>query len=112
MFWKKNQNQNQNQTLEDQETTKMKTKKEEYKQKVKAYTSFLIGRKISQNTEPFTDDQINSKSITIENPAILRILTKWCEELWEKFDKETYFIDRNDGFSKGKNKEIMFLNKK
>ena len=27
---------------------------EEYEQKVKKYTSFLIGRKISQNTEPFT----------------------------------------------------------
>ncbi len=50
------------QTIEGEETKRIKTKKEEeYEQNVKTYTSFLIGRKISQNTEPFTDDQINSK---------------------------------------------------
>ncbi len=54
---------------------------EEYEKKVKKYTSFLIGRKISQNTEYFTEEQIKSKIITIKSPAILRIMTKWCEEL-------------------------------
>ena len=54
---------------------------EEYEKKVKKYTSFLIGRKISQNTELFTEEQINSKIITIKSPTILRIMTKWCEEL-------------------------------
>jgi hypothetical protein len=38
-------------------------------------------------------------------------MTKWCEELSEKFYKETYFIDRNDGLSKGEKKEIAFLSK-
>lgn len=56
--------------------------KEEEEQKIRKYTSFLIGRKISQNTDFFTEEQINSKIITIKSPAILRILTKWCEELW------------------------------
>ncbi len=79
---------------------------------MKDYTSFLIGRKISQNTEPFTEDQINSKSISINSPAILRILTKWCEELWQKFENENYFLERNDGFSAGPNKTIEFLSKK
>jgi hypothetical protein len=40
---------------------KKKAADEVYEQKVKTYTSFLIGRKISQNTESFTDEQINSK---------------------------------------------------
>jgi hypothetical protein len=61
---------------------KKKAADEVYEQKVKTYTSFLIGRKISQNTDFFTEEQINSKIITIKSPAILRILTKWCEELW------------------------------
>ena len=25
---------------------------------------------------------------------MLRILTKWCEQLWEKFEKENYFAER------------------
>lgn len=42
----------------------------------------------------------------------MRILTKWCEELWQKFENETYFLERNDGFSKGQKKEIDFVNKR
>lgn len=52
---------------------------EKYIQKVKEYTSYLIGRKISENTGLYTEEQIQSQSLKIKNPAILRILTKWCE---------------------------------
>ena len=59
--------------------------KEKYEEKVKGYTNYLIGRKISENTVPYTEEEIKSKNLIIKSPAILRILTKWCEELWEKF---------------------------
>ncbi len=41
----------------------------------------------------------------------MRILTKWCEELWQKFENDTYFLERNDGFSAGQLKEIDFITK-
>ena len=53
--------------------------KEKYEEKVKAYTNYLIGRKISENAVPYTEEEINSKNLVIKSPAILRILTKWCE---------------------------------
>jgi hypothetical protein len=34
-------------------------------------------------------------NIKIRSPTILRILTKWCEELWEKFASPNYFSDRS-----------------
>jgi hypothetical protein len=78
---------------------------------VRAYNSFLIGRKISENTDPYTESQINSKTISIKSPAVLRILTEWCEELWQKFENETFFLEKNNGFSLGKKKEIVFISK-
>ena len=39
----------------------------------------------------------------------MRILTKWCEELWEKFETETYFTDRTEGLSMLNKKEIKYL---
>ncbi len=41
----------------------------------------------------------------------MRILTKWCEELWQKFENETYFLERSDCFSIGQKKEIEFIGK-
>lgn len=35
----------------------------------------------------------------IKSPEILRILTKWCEELWNKFENENYFWERKDGLA-------------
>lgn len=37
--------------------------KEKYAEKVKAYTSYAIGRKISENTPHFTPLEINSNSL-------------------------------------------------
>ena len=38
------------------------------------------------------------KSLKIKSSSILRILTKWCGELEEKFSDLDYFIDRDDAF--------------
>jgi hypothetical protein len=45
----------------------------------------MIGRKISENTPLYTEEEIKSGYLSIKSPAILRILTKWCDELWAKF---------------------------
>lgn len=39
----------------------------------------MIGRKISENTPQFTEQEITGQNLIIKSPAILRILTKWCE---------------------------------
>ena len=38
------------------------------------------------------------KSFKIKHSSILRILTKWCGELEEKFADLDYFLDRDDSF--------------
>ncbi len=64
------------------ELAKMKEKeKEKYRSKVQEYTSYKIGRKLPDSTRPFTEEEISSHNLKIENPQILRILTKWCDEL-------------------------------
>jgi len=57
----------------------------EYMEKVKQYTSYLIGRKIPESFTKYTDDEIKSKNMIIKSPEVLRILTKWCEELMRPF---------------------------
>lgn len=32
--------------------------------------------------------------MTIKHPSILRIVTKWCEELWLKFSETNYYTNR------------------
>ena len=73
---------------------------------MKEYTSFLIGRKISENTPIYSDDEIKSRYLSIKTPAILRILTKWCDELWSKFSNENYFSERTDGLLLVQSKRI------
>lgn len=53
----------------------------EYKEKVMKYTHFLIGQKISPNTELYSDKEIETEIFDVRNSSILRILTKWTEEL-------------------------------
>lgn len=36
-------------------------------------------------------------NIKILDPAVLRIIVKWCSELEEKFQND-YFVDRNEPF--------------
>ena len=62
-----------------------KKDEDNYRAKVKGYTSWSIGRKIPENVAQYSDTEIASKHMVIKCPAILRILTKWCDELWGKF---------------------------
>jgi hypothetical protein len=32
----------------------------------------------------------------IKSPAVLRILTKWCEELMRPFENDNYYSDRSE----------------
>lgn len=48
----------------------------------------------------------------IKSPAILRILTKWADELWDKFSKKNYFLDRQENVrvqEKDGNINTMFM---
>lgn len=62
-----------------QDPSMKKIEDDKYKSRVKSYTSFLIGRKISENVSLYSEAEINSSHMIIKNPAILRILTKWAE---------------------------------
>ena len=61
--------------------TSSEKEKQEYQQKVKSYTSYQIGQKLSKNFKPFSDLEIESGNLTLRNAEIIRVLTKWCEEL-------------------------------
>ena len=63
----------------------------EYAEKVKEYTSSQIGRKLSKNLRKFTKEEIELGKIEIDDSALLRILTKWCEELEGVFKSTTIF---------------------
>jgi hypothetical protein len=47
------------------------------KGKVKAYTKYLIGRKISKNTSKYTDEEIEDGIFFVKSSGVLRIITKW-----------------------------------
>jgi hypothetical protein len=53
----------------------------QYREKVKNYSSYAIGRKIPKNTPKYTDMEIQSGVFFVKAPSILRIITKWVEEL-------------------------------
>jgi hypothetical protein len=55
----------------------------QYREKVKAYSSYAIGRKIPKNTPKYTDFDIQCGVFFVKAPSILRIITKWVEELYE-----------------------------
>jgi hypothetical protein len=84
----------QSSVLDVEETKQKEADRQKYSKKVKEYTHYRIGRKLSENVAPYTEQEINGQNLIIKSPAILRILTKWCEELWTKFDKENFFTER------------------
>lgn len=73
-----------------QSVLKDQAEKEKYKEKVKAYTNYLIGRKVSENVDLFNEGEIENEHLVVKHPSILRILTKWCEELESKFTNANY----------------------
>ena len=70
--------------------------KEQYKAAVKEYTSILIGRKIPENCPTFNEKEIENGKMIVKSPKILRMLTKWCEELWKKFSEVNYYSNRSE----------------
>lgn len=64
--------------IEEQSEGKTKEEKE-YKEKVMKYTHYLIGQKISSNTELYSEKEIQTEIFDVKNSSILRILTKWTE---------------------------------
>lgn len=59
----------------------MSTEDINYYEKVKAYTKFVIGRKINKNTPRYTNPEIENGIFFVKSTSILRIITKWVEEL-------------------------------
>jgi len=53
--------------------------KTKYRKKVEEYTDYKIGRKLPDSTNLFSEEDIASHNIKIENPQILRLMSKWCE---------------------------------
>ena len=49
-----------------------------YAEKVKSYSKYLIGRKLSKNVQTFSQKQIEEENLDSNNSALMRILTKWC----------------------------------
>ena len=84
-----------NEKMVKEKETMMKDKsqkeKEEYAEKVKEFTFFQIGRKLSKNTKKFNKEEIEEGKLEINDSALLRILTKWCEELKSVFKPTTIF---------------------
>ena len=71
---------------------------------------FAVGQKLSDKIEFFNEEEIKSKSISISNTAVLRVITKWAEELREILrDPYEKFIINNKFVSK--KGEILIFNK-
>lgn len=49
----------------------------QYREKVKGYSSYVIGRKIPKNTIRYSSKEIQFGVFFVKSPSILRIITKW-----------------------------------
>lgn len=78
------------------DSSKLRTEREKYRQQVREYSHFLIGRKVSANAGLFSEREIASKNMKIRSPSILRMLTKWCEELRSKFTTPNFYSQHCD----------------
>ena len=54
----------------------------QYRDKVSSYSHYVIGRKIPKNTPQYNDLEIQHGVFFVKSPSILRIITKWVEELY------------------------------
>lgn len=45
---------------------------------------------MSENVNLFTENEISNEHLVVKHSSILRILTKWCEELEGKFTNADY----------------------
>lgn len=60
--------------------------------------SYLIGRKIRETTQEYTDEELNMPGFFIKSNEILRILIKWIEELISWFTDPKRTLDNQFGF--------------
>jgi hypothetical protein len=75
------------------------------------YTHYLIGRKLSSNTELYSDLDIQTEIFDVKNSSILRILAKWTEELELKIiNAEENILKRPFRFKKNAAFEFSKLN--
>ena len=56
-----------------------------YSEKVKSFTKYKIGRKISQNVPKYTEREIETGKMVIRDKSVARILSKWIDVLKEYF---------------------------
>ena len=61
-------------------------------EKVKKYTKYLIGTKIPRNTPKYTEEEIENGIFFIKSSAILRVISKWLEDLIEVIQKPDVHI--------------------
>ena len=64
----------------------MSQHQKEYAEKVKSYTKYETDRKLSKNIELFTKEEIEEGKLNLKNPAMMRIVVKWCQELKAAYD--------------------------
>ncbi len=53
---------------------------------MQSYTSYLIGQKLGDGNAPFSEYDIKSGTFKLNSSAMMRVLTKWCEELEDCFN--------------------------
>ena len=78
------------------DSSKLRQEKERYRNRVKEYTHYAIGRKVPESYQPYSNKDIEATNLAIRSPAVLRILTKWSEELRNKFITPDYYAALSD----------------
>ena len=79
--------------------------KSQYAEKVRAYSKYETDRKLSRNIEPFTEREIQEGNLDFKNPALMRIVVKWCQELEKNYSS---IFQRREPF-RGLNGSEKFL---
>lgn len=66
--------------ISETENSISETEKQKYREKVQLYTSYQIGQKLN-DSRLYTQQDIESSNLQLKSSAMMRVLTKWCEEL-------------------------------
>lgn len=69
---------------------------------------FSIGQKIPSGVRPFSQKDMIDKNFTAKNSAVLRILTKWAENLENIIDNPEAFTTNRSYPFKTLNHEIIY----
>ena len=82
-------------------------KKAKYRENVKQYTNYRIGKKLSDSIKEFTQADIETGNLQLGNPSLKRVALKWCEELEKHFDPENILKREKPFFMR--NRQLKFL---